>query len=300
MGSDQSAPVAPRLWVVKSGLVGFATGAVLLFMVGCAHAGTTTRAAPGDDMTTLVRLDQPVDLRAEIGDARSAPLPPGMARIVIDRFEIDSRDHEAWSLILRAGNLAVGSDQAVAAGGPGGRSADSFAVPAAWREHGLLWRPCDPDADFSAVLRASMYSSHRREHRQQFLLLSGGSVGSIETVRSTVRVTTIRLPQPQTLGTLQVVELRRLGSGFHVQLHEIRPEHVDLTLAPYVVTEDGRGVTIAGMDVRLRVEPGRPYVLMSDQTRADSFGRSLLSVRRGRVETETVLVLTVEVGSSTP
>lgn len=291
-------------WAMRVMVLGLWMGAVV--MVG----GCTPPAADVGQSVRLPRFEQSPDLGRVMEQARQAPLPPGMARVVIDRFEIDSRDREAWELVVRTGGWSLESgtaghmatwptsDASMPSAAPTAHATTpSTRMPAGWREHGLAWWPAARDMDLTAALRGAVYARHRREHREQFLLLAPGSIGSIESVRSVVRVTTLRLPQPQLIDTVQVVELQRLGAGFFVQLHGIGPTSVDLTLAPYAITESGRSVGIAGMNARLQVEPGRQYVLMGDRTRVDSFGRSLLSVRRGRVETDVVLILTVQVAA---
>lgn len=242
-------------------------------------------------------------VEAAVAAARTQPLPTGMVRVTVDRFAIDSRDREAWELILRtAGHERDGEAHGGAVLAGAMRSGDIDAVtaspmPASWRDQGLAWRAGDASLDLAGVLRVAAVSRYRREHQQQFLLLGPGSVGSIASVSQTVGITMIRLPGPQVVGTIHVIELRRTGSGFHVQLHHVAADRVALTLVPYVVTDEGRSVSISTLAADLFVEPGRQYVLMGDRAQSESFGRDLLSIRRDRVQTDSVLVLTVEVGT---
>ncbi len=270
---------------------------LVVWLAGCASQPGSGVGEP-DWSGTRGRVE------AAIADARAQPLPTGMVRVTVDRFAIDSRDREAWDLVLRAtrhytDGVPDGGRETEAGAMRGGDSnaVTSSPMPASWRDHGLAWRPGDPSLDLAGVLRVAAVSRYRREHQQQFLLLAPGSVGSIASVRQTVGITTIRLPGPQVVGTIHVIELRRTGSGFHVQLHHVAADRVALTLVPYVVTDDGRSVSIGALAADLVVEPGRPYVLMGDRTQSESFGRDLLSIRRDRVQTDAVLVLSVEVGA---
>lgn len=270
---------------------------LVVWLAGCASQPGSGVSEP-DWSGTRGRVE------AAIADARAQPLPTGMVRVTVDRFAIDSRDREAWDLVLRAtrhytDGVPDGGRETEAGAMRGGDShaVTSSPMPASWRDHGLAWRPGDPSLDLAGVLRVAAVSRYRREHQQQFLLLGPGSVGSIASVRQTVGITTIRLPGPQVVGMIHVIELRRTGSGFHVQLHHVAADRVALTLVPYVVTDDGRSVSIGALAADLVVEPGRPYVLMGDRTQSESFGRDLLSIRRDRVQTDAVLVLSVEVGA---
>lgn len=210
--------------------------------------------------------------------ARHAQVLPGHVRVVIDRFELETMDQDAFDLALRYRDENID----VSAGGLGGRNGITIAATR---------------GGFSAALRYDQQHSRTRTMTQQFLLLMAGGEASFEVLHVEPVPRTVAFPIYGGVAIVRTVETQVTGSGMAVRVLSSTPQQVDVELTPYFHgARRGESVVLTELRTRLTLIPGVPYVIAGNRQDTNNFASAFLSFRSQRGYGEVIHVLTVERG----
>ncbi len=215
-------------------------------------------------------------------DAANQPLPPGVVRVKIERYEVDERDRQAIEAAIRYRDEQVD----VSAGGLTGRN-------------GLMIFAAE--SGVSGALRVRDDSRYTRRSSSQFLLLNEGTRGSLQMIEQSYRPWRVVVPVWRGAVVVRTIRAEVTGTGMFVTVSKATPGAVTVRLTPYfdrrraAGRENGR-IVINELQTTLTVVPGRPYVIMQDQRHDHALARGLLSHRSDEAHAQVIVVLTVDVG----
>jgi len=241
----------------------------LALLAGC----TTTRTT--NDRPTVPRDDWPTQAWEQAGDQ---PLPPGVARVTIERYEVDERDSTVIEAVAKYRNPNI----RLQAGRLGGRN-------------GLI--VFGAKAGVSVAIRAEAESQYRRSSSSQFLLLNEGTTGSLSMLESQTRAWPVVIPIYRGAVVVETIAETITGTGMVVGVQRIGDDTVTVQLQPYFNRRMGRErLMIEELATTLTLRPGVPYVIMSNQTHEQSVATALLSRRTMEEHRQVIAILTVDVG----
>jgi len=244
--------------------------AAMLVLGGCG-ASTSTSQSPGVPR-------EPWPDAATWEDARSQPLPPGVARVTIKRFEVDQRDR-------RTIEAAIGYDGEhvdVSAGSLGGRN-------------GLILR--GGGEGLEGALRVVRQSRESRSTSTQFLLLDEGSRGSLTMIESRPRPWVVVIPIYRGGIVVRTIREQVTGTGMYVGVERVGPDAVTVRLTPYFNRQRRDGaLVIEELATTVTLTPGEPYVVMQDRRESSNVASALLSRTTTSEARQIVAVLEVDVG----
>lgn len=252
--------------IARRRLTAFLSIGFLVFaLTGCY---TNDPHAGGDDLRRG-------DLWSRYADA---PLPEGAVRVNIERLETEATDRSVIEAALRYRD----EDVRVDVGRLGGRN-------------GL--RVIAVRGDFTAAIRIDKSSTRRRNTQETFIVLMPGADASLQLLETRPEPWLVVFPVWG--GVAQGVTFRErvTGTGLFVRVRSATESAVDVELTPYFNrARDGRAIKITELRTRVTLRPGVPYVVAADRTADNSVAQGLLYRRSEDRTTESIQVLTVEVG----
>ncbi len=239
---------------------------LLPLWAGCTEDGER----PADDLFGRVRR--------EIAAARRQPLPRGHVKVRITRYELARRASQRRAVFFRYRDRNL----RVAAG--------------ALDRHGVTVFAARPG--LRTALSSSTRTHEREQVTEQFLVLLAGHQASLDVVQVRPEPWLVVVPVWDGVALATTIRERVTGTGLHVAVHSASPQAVDLELLPFFHRADrheGR-LEVTELRTRLRVVPGRSYVIASQNTATSDFGSAFLTARSDERTREVVLLLRAEVG----
>ncbi len=213
-------------------------------------------------------------------DAASQPLPPGVARVTIERYEVGRREYQS----IRGAVDYDGEHVDVQAGSLGGAN-------------GLVLEGGAGDVD--AALKLVRDSRYARSSSRQFLLINEGSTGSLRLLESQPQPWLAVIPIYRGHVLVRTVREQITGTGMQVAVQRAGPEAVTVRLSPYFHRANRRGkLVLEEIATALTLRPGRPYVIMQDRSHETSVASALLSRSTTYGARQVIAILTVDTGGS--
>ncbi|MCC7146946.1 MAG: hypothetical protein IT443_10925 [Phycisphaeraceae bacterium] len=218
---------------------------------------------------------QPTTRQERLTAMANQPLPHGMTRIVVERYELASDDQETVQLFLDLKD-PLAPDPA-----------------AAMREPGVKFFPAQKQ--LPAKLKAQSYSSRLKRVAEQSVLITRGGMADFNVTRFGPGGQRVQWVWKEK-SDVQLQETNMSSSGFRLAVLDIQDQAIELEWIPYFVNVSGGEETVASMHTRLTLEPDRPYVVMAGQAvEESSVVASYFSRWRSNRRISTVLVLTAQV-----
>jgi len=239
-------------------------------LIGCVTTTTTTeRSAPPRD-------GRPSEARRQAADP---PLPPGVARVTIDRYEFSHVDRSVIEAVVKYRD----ADVAVSAGRLGGRN--GLVIFAA-------------ESGVAGAIRAAQQSTTTQSTSSQFLLLDEGAAGSIAMLESRLEPWAVVIPIHRGAVVVETIAETITGTGMAVGVDRVGPDAVTVRLQPYFNRRMGRErLFIDELTTTVTLRPGVRYVVMSNQSSERSVAEALLSRRTMEQTREVIAVLSVDVAA---
>ena len=242
---------------------------MMLLLAGCAGPNTQRQAAPSAPGEGA---------GGAWPDVAETVLPPGVARVTIDRYAFDERDRSVVEAAVEARDVGV----SVSAGQLGGRN-------------GLVVFGANPSV--RAAIRGAQSRTARSSTSSQFLLLDEGASGSLAMLESQPQAWAVVIPIYRGAAVIETFAETITGTGMTVRVDRVGAEAATVSLAPLFHRRMGRrALEIETLTTALTLRPGVPYVIMSDQSREQSVASALLSRRTMSEHRQVIVVLTVELG----